>query len=70
MADGWHVTNQHQTSELTPAGTFQDVMEVTAVSDNTGSPVTVRVPLAAYTADNVRQLLDDRFAVLHDVHKL
>ena len=70
MANGWHVTNQHQTSELTPAGTFQDVMEVTAVSDTTGAPVTIRVPIAAYTAENVKAMLDARFDTVHAVHAL
>lgn len=70
MAEAWHVTNQHQTSELTPAGTFVDVMEVTAVSNDHGTPVTIRVPLPAYSAENVKAMLDARFAAVHAVHAL
>lgn len=68
--DGWRVVSQHQTSNLTPAGTFEDVMEVTAVSNATGSPVTIRVPLVAYTPDRVRAELQARFDTLHEVHAL
>lgn len=66
----WHIVSQHQTTDLAPNGQFQDVMEVTGQSDDTGVHATVRVPLAAYNAENVERLMDQRFAVVHAVHAL
>lgn len=66
----YHVVNQHQSTQLTPAGTFEDVMEVTAVSDETGASRTIRVPLPAYTVENVEHLLDTAFDETHAVHAL
>lgn len=66
----WRVVNQHQTTTLTAAGTFEDVMEITAVSNSTSTPVTIRVPLTHYTEDNVKKQLDARFDAVHAVHNL
>lgn len=67
---GWRVVSQHQTTELTPNGQFQDVMEVTAQSTENGTHATIRVPIDAYTPENVQAQLDKRFDVLHAVHAL
>lgn len=66
----WRVVNQHQTTQLTAAGTFEDVMEVTATSNETGTPVTIRVPLTRYTPEYVKEQLDSQFATVHAVHAL
>jgi hypothetical protein len=66
----WRIVNQHQTSVLTPASTFEDVMEITAVSNSTGTPVTIRVPMVQYTAERVKAELDSQFATVHEVHAL
>lgn len=68
--EAWHVVTQHQTTDLAPNGTFQDVMEVTAQSDQDGTHVTVKVPMSAYTPENVERLLDQRFATVHAVTSL
>lgn len=46
-----------------------DGMEVTfAIAD--GQTASVRVPLASYTPDNVRALIESRVAVMHAVNAL
>lgn len=66
----WHITNQHQTSVLTPANTFEDVMEITATSDATGVGRTIRVPISAYTPQRVQAEMDAAFDTVHAVHAL
>lgn len=68
--EAWHVVSQHQTTDLAPNGQFQDVMEVYAQSDVDGTHVTIKVPISAYTPENVERLLDQRFATVHAVTSL
>lgn len=66
----YHVVSQHEETELTPSGTFQKVMVVTAQSDVTQTVVSVRVPEAAYSAENVARLLDAKIDAVHAVHAI
>lgn len=70
MAELYQVVSTHETTELTPAGSFQDVLEVTAVSNVTGSHTTIRLPISQASPENVRRLLDARFDSLHAIHEL
>lgn len=69
MAEGWHVTSQRQTTEITSGGRFQDVMEVHFQTDH-GTEGSVRIPLARFTPDEVYQRIDAQAAVIDAVHKL
>jgi hypothetical protein len=48
----WRVLEQRQTTEVTAAGTFREVMEVTCETAS-GVPFTVTVPLTIYSPENV-----------------
>lgn len=69
MADNWHVVSQKQTSELTPAGQFIDVMEVYFDVNGVG-PGTVRIPVSQYSAETVREQIDAQAATMLEVHAL
>lgn len=69
MAQGWRVTSQRQTTELTPDGRFQDVMEISFQLDS-GTVGLVRVPLIAYNPDRVKELIDQQAQTLTAVENL
>jgi hypothetical protein len=69
MAEGWHVTSQRKTSEITSGGRFQDVMEVHFTTD-TGTDGYVRIPTAKFTPDEVAKRIDAEVAVIDAVHNL
>jgi hypothetical protein len=69
MADNYRVTGQRQTVELAGDGRFRDVIEV-AFEDQHGNNGTIRVPVAQYTPDNVRQMIEARVEKMHEVHNL
>jgi hypothetical protein len=69
MADTWHVTRQVQRSVLQPGGGFGDVITVYFDTPH-GYSGSVDVPLAMFTADEVRKRVDARVAVLDEVHNL
>lgn len=69
MAEGWHVTSQRKTSEITAGGRFQDVMEVHFTADS-GTDGWVRIPLGKFTPDEVRKRIDAEVAVIDAVHEL
>jgi hypothetical protein len=69
MAEGWHVTSQRKTTEITSGGRFQDVMEIHFATDS-GTDGYVRIPTAKFTPDHVREAIDAQVAVIDAVHKL
>lgn len=69
MAEGWHVTSQRQTTEITSGGRFADVMEVHFVTDS-GTDGFIRVPLAKFNPDEIRKRIDAQAAVIDAVHEL
>ena len=74
MADTWQVTSQEQTVALNPVNhQLQDVMEVHFLI--TAGPAVnhagkVCVPVASYTPENVRDLIDSQVAVMQGVADL
>lgn len=55
----WRVVPPQRTfDELTAAGTFTPVVEVTFEVMPSGTQGTVKVPMREYTADRVRTLID------------
>lgn len=58
MADSWVVTGQRQTTEITQGGRFADVMEISFRTSG-GTEGSVRIPLTRYSADAVRQAIED-----------
>lgn len=69
MADNYTVTSQTQTVQLTPQGTFRDVMEVTFDVPGVGSG-TVRVPLDLYNADTVKAAIEQQVEHMTNVANL
>lgn len=69
MATTFKVLTQRPSSELTADGRFVDVMEITFEIPS-GTVGTIQVPLAAYTPDTVRALLEDRAAAMIGVESL
>jgi len=69
MAEGWKVVAQRQTSDLTPDGRFQDVMEVTFTTDS-GTTGVVRVPIVAYSPARVKELIDAQAQTITAVDNL
>lgn len=69
MANTWNITEQRQTQELTPGGSFRDVMEIHFDVPGISSGV-VRIPLSAYNADVVREAIDKQAATMIEVHGL
>lgn len=59
MANGWRVTGQRQTSSLTQDGRFLDVMEVSVLTDG-GSALTLSIPTDKYSAQYVRDRIQER----------
>ena len=59
MADTWRVVSQRQSSDISPGGQFQEVMEV-VVETVTGTSLTVRVPLSQYNAETVQAMIERR----------
>lgn len=69
MADGWHVVSQVQRQTFGAGGQLQTVMAVT-FQTNHGVRGTVDVPLAMFTPDHVRDLIDAYVANIDGVHNL
>lgn len=69
MASTWRVVNQRQYEELTGAGTFVPVIEVTFETTN-GVVGSVKIPERQYTEDNVRQVIDAKAKVMLAVDNL
>lgn len=59
MAGVWRVVGQRQYEDLTGAGTFVPVVEITYELIQTGTIGTVKVPKRDYTEDRVRALVDE-----------
>lgn len=59
MADTWQVVSQRQSSDITPDGRFQDVMEVT-VQTVSGTTFTERIPITQYDEEVVRARIQQR----------
>lgn len=70
MATDWQITAQRQTDVLTPQGSFEPSMEVSFQTIPEGSPGVVTVPLRAYSADYVRDLIDSRVKAIKEVQAL
>lgn len=65
MADeptNYIVTGQNQSTELTPAGYFHDVMQVHAQSRKHRTHHSISVPMSEYHPHKVHQLLTERIA--------
>lgn len=69
MAEGWKVIGQRESTEIGPDQRFVPVIIVT-FQTGLGYTGTVSVPKSAFTPDNVRALIDEQVAALHDVHNL
>ena len=69
MAESWRIISQRQTSQLTPDGRFQDVMEV-SVEIATGTVIQLAVPLSLYSAESVKDLIEQRVADVLEVEQL
>ena len=69
MAQDYRITNQRQTTALSSAGQFQDVIEVTFETTH-GTVGSVRVTVAIYSADNVAKAVQDRVDQLNAVAQL
>lgn len=70
MAATWRVIGQRQVDDLTPAGFFVPVWEVTAEVIATGVLVTVKIPERDYTAETVASRLDTMVAQVAAVDRL
>lgn len=68
MSESWQVVSQRQTSTLLN-GEFTEAMVVT-FRTAAGVVGNVTVPLAQYTAQYVKQLIDARVAEIGSVHSL
>lgn len=69
MAEGWAVTAQRQTTRLGADGRFHNVMEVTYRTDE-GVTGHVDIDLNRYSADYVRDQINDVVKHITDVHNL
>ncbi len=69
MAEGYHVTSQRKTSEITAGGRFQDVYEV-HFTTNSGTDGWVRIPVSKYTPAEVQSRIEAEVAVIDAVHQL
>lgn len=69
MAESWKVIGQRESTEIGPDQRFTPTVIVT-FQTGLGYTGTVSVPKAAFTADNVRNLIDEQVAAMHDVHNL
>lgn len=67
MANGYTVTAQAQTQELSGAGNLIDVVQVTAVSVPEEFEVQVRVPLKPGWPDAARALIEERLAEMRSL---
>ena len=70
MADKYKITNQRQTTQLAPGGTFRQVMEVSFEVLSTGTMASIDIPLSRYTADAVREAIDAYVENIEAVHNL
>lgn len=69
MAADYTIIDQRQTTSLSPAGRFIDVVEVTFQTRD-GDVGTVTVPLGEHTAENIRQVVGARAAAFIAIHNL
>lgn len=66
---GWAITSQQEASEVGDASTVVQGMRVFFRTQH-GSTGSVFVPREAYTAERVRQLVNDQAATMDNVHRL
>lgn len=67
MPDGYTITSQGQTQELSTSGNLVDYVQVTALSDPEEYEVTVRVPLKPGWPDEARALIEQRLAEMRSL---
>lgn len=65
----WRVVEQRWTTEVTPAGRFQDVVEIT-IETVSGVTFPLRVPEAAYSPENVAALAEAQTIAVEAVQDL
>lgn len=70
MAADYLITAQRQTQNLDPQGQVQQVMVVTFQTIPEGVIGSVDVPLAQYTEDAVRSMVESRVQAIRAVHSL
>lgn len=70
MATNWRVTAQRQGSNLTPQGTFDDVMEVSFETIPEGVTGLVVIPVRLYEPDYVASQIDARVSQIQAVQAL
>lgn len=70
MASDYQVTAQRQSQTLDAQGQVQQVMVVTFQTVPEGVIGSIDVPLAQYTEDAVRSLIEARVAQIRAVHSL
>lgn len=70
MAGVWTVLSQRQYEDLTDAGGFVPVVEVTFQLVASGVTGSVKVPLRSYTEDNVRALINAQAVEMSRVQNL
>jgi hypothetical protein len=69
MAADWTITQQVQSTSLSPGGVFQDGMKISFMSTS-GVPGSIFVPLAQYNPENVAELIQSRVDAINAVHNL
>ena len=70
MAATWRVVSQRQIDDLTPAGFFVPVWEVTAEVVATGTLVTVKIPERDYGPEQVAAAIDRMVGTISKVAEL
>lgn len=70
MAADYTITSQRQTQNLDANGQVQQVMVVTFQTVPEGVSASVDVPLAQYTEDTVRAMIESRVQAIRAVHNL
>lgn len=69
MAGRWSVVAQRQFEELTPGGTFAQVVEVTFALTS-GTQGRVRIPAQLYTEEYVREKVEEAASAMIGVESL
>jgi hypothetical protein len=70
MAELYKVESQRPVQDVMPGGTFEPAMEISFTSKPSGVPGRVRIPMSAYSADHVNQVLTDQARLLESVQTL
>jgi len=70
MEPSFTIQSQREVVDLDAQGGPVRAMEVTFISQPSGTVGTVRVPITSYSAQSVRSAIEARVATIEDVHAL